>query len=177
MQKLLLILTFILSLSIPVSADETSHKELVEQLFTVTNMQEGFDNTCKEVIDMQLKSNPMMESFKGVITDFFTKYMSWESLKPDITKLYMDTFTEDELRDIVSFLSSPVGIMYTEKSFDLTLKCMELGQKRVTDNMGELEAMLAEHANKLIEEDKAKAKAQAQTPEETPEITPNPKDK
>ena len=181
MRKLILILSLVLGLSLTATADEASHKELVEQLFTVTNMQEGFDNTCREVIDMQLRSNPMMESFKDVITDFFTKYMSWESLKPEITKLYMETFTEDELRDIVSFLSSPVGIMYTEKSFDLTLKCMELGQKRVTDNMGELEAMLAEQANKLIEAEKAKvattAETESESSEEAPQATPSPKDK
>ena len=169
MQKLLLLIALLLSISFTVKADEASHKELVEQLFTVTNMKEGFDNTCKEVIDMQAKSNPMMEPFRGVLTEFFTKYISWEALKPDITKLYMDTFTEDELRDIVGFLSSPVGIMYTEKSFEMTLKSMEIGQKMVQENMPELQAMIAAEAEKLLAQEREKKPADQTV--ETPATT------
>ena len=177
MRKILIVLGLLLSFGITSNADEAAHKELVEQLFKATNMQEGFDSTCNEIIDMQLKSNPMMAPFKGAITEFFNKYMSWDSLKPEITNLYMQTFTEDELRDIVSFLSSPVGIMYTEKSFDLTLKCMDFGQKRVNKNMGELEAMLAAEANKLLEEERNKAQEAQKIPESKDEPTPSPTEK
>ncbi len=151
--KVILVLTLSCSFSALSTAGEAEHKELVKQLFTVTNMAEGFDSTCEEVINMQIQSNPMMLPFKGVITDFFTKYMSWKSMEPEITQLYMQTFTEDELREIVGFLASPVGIMYTEKSFDLTLKCMEIGQEKVNQNMNELEAMLAAHADKMIQDE------------------------
>ncbi len=177
MRKILIVLGLLVSFGITSYADEAAHKELVEQLFTVTNMQEGFDSTCNEIIDMQIKSNPMMAPFKGAITDFFKKYMSWDSLKPEIINLYMQTFTEDELRDIVSFLSSPVGIMYTEKSFDLTLKCMDFGQKRVNENMGELEAMLAAEANKLLEEERNKAQETQESPKNQDEPTPSPTEK
>ncbi len=161
MRKILFILVAILGCTLSAGADEASHKELVKQLFTVTNMKEGVDDTCKEVINMQMKSNPMMEPFKDVITDFFTKYMSWESLEPEMIKLYMDTFTEDELRDIVSFLSSPTGILYTEKSFDLNMQILQIGHKRITDNMGELDAMISERAKAMIEQEKQKAAQQA----------------
>lgn len=168
MRKLLVILTVILSLGYTATADEASHKELVEQLFVVTNMKEGFDNTCTEVIDMQVNSNPMMMPFKGVLTEFFTRYMSWENIKPEIAKLYMETFTEDELRDIVSFLSSPVGIMYTEKSFDLTMKSMEIGQKQVEEHLGELDAMLAAEADRISKAKAAESPAEAAAPKPVP---------
>ncbi len=171
MRKILFILVAILGCTLTAGADEASHKELVKQLFTVTNMKEGVDDTCKEVIDMQMKSNPMMEPFKDVITSFFTKYMSWESMEPEMIKLYMDTFTEDELRDIVGFLSSPTGILYTEKSFDLNMQILQIGHKRITDNMGELDAMISEQAKAMIEQEKQKAKQQAAATESSPAAT------
>ena len=49
----------------------------------------------------------------------------------DKIKVYADTFTEEELKGLISFYKSPVGQKFIEKTPELMKRSMELSQKRM----------------------------------------------
>ena len=79
---------------------------------------------------------------------FLAKYMSWDSLKADMIKIYMDEFTESELGELNKFYQTPVGKKTVEKMPTLMSKGAQLGGQRVQEHMPELQAAIAAEAQK-----------------------------
>ena len=41
--------------------------------------------------------------------------LGWESLKPEYVRIYRESFTEEELKDLTAFYQTPTGRMLIEK--------------------------------------------------------------
>jgi len=125
-------------------ADEKSHRQAAEDLLNYVNTEKQLQTAIDQTVDMQVKANPQIAPKAGVMKKFFVKYMSWDSLKDDIVKIYTDAFTEDELKQVTAFYKTPVGKKMIEKMPELMGKGMQLGLRRVQENQGELIRMLQE---------------------------------
>lgn len=125
-------------------ADETSHRKAAEDLLKATNVEKQLGDAIDQSVAVQVKANPQIAPKAGVLKKFFAKYLSWETLKDDLTKVYTDVFTEDELKQITAFYNTPVGKRVVAKMPELMGKGMELGVRRVQENQGELIRMLKE---------------------------------
>ena len=68
--------------------------------------------------------------------------MSWDSLKADYARIYAEAFTEDELRQIITFYKTPAGQKAINKIPMLMGMGAALGQKRVQENRAELQEMI-----------------------------------
>ena len=80
--------------------------------------------------------------------------MGYASLKEDLLKLYTKEFTEEDLKDMTTFYQSKAGKNLVKKMPLLTKKSMELGAKRVQENMGELDLNLIGDYFKLFKKEK-----------------------
>jgi uncharacterized protein len=76
--------------------------------------------------------------------DFIYKNMSWDILKPDFVRAYMEVFTETEMKELTSFYKSPIGLKLLEKTPELTTKTMQLSQKRIMALLPEVQKMATE---------------------------------
>ena len=148
MRKILLTIILLLPFTALSHADEKNHTELIEQLFKVMNLENGYESTIDEMLNIQIKNQPMLKPVTEVMKKFFHKYIGWNEIKPELIKLYKQEFNEDELRDLVGFFSSPVGILWLEKSQDLSLKIMEISQNIVNQHQEELSKMIIEEIDK-----------------------------
>ena len=129
-------------------ADTKSHRKAAEDLLTVMGVEAQVDKSIDQALDVQIKMNPQIGPFKDVMKKFFTKHMSYASLKEDFVTIYVDAFTEKELKDITAFYKTPVGKKMAEKMPEVSAKGMQLGAKRVQDNQAELRQMIQEEASK-----------------------------
>jgi uncharacterized protein len=129
-------------------ADTKSHRKAAEDLLTVMGVETQLLSAIDQTLDLQIKANPQLEPFKGVMKKFFLKYMSWNGLKEDIVVIYADTFSEQELNEIKAFYLTPTGKKMAAKMPELMGKGMQLGVKRVQDHQDELRQMLQEEAAK-----------------------------
>ena len=77
-----------------------------ERLFQAMDMQATLDAAINMSLESEIRTNPSLEPYRGVMLEFFRKYMSYESLKPDFIKIYEDAFTEEELAQIRAFQES-----------------------------------------------------------------------
>jgi len=147
-------------------ADEASHRQATEDLLVLMDM----EGTLNEVIDqslvMELQQNPQLMIYEDVMRRFFAKYMSWQSLKDDFVKIYMDEFTEGEIRDLMEFYRTPTGQKAVEKQPVLFRKGAELGQNRVQENIPELVKMLEAETERLKELQRKEQEPQGAAPVE-----------
>ena len=129
-------------------ADEASEKE-AEKLLDMMGMQEMMDQSVSQMLDIQLQQQPDLAPFKGVMIEFFNNNMSYESIKPELIKMYSEAFTASELKEIIAFYSTDVGQKSIQKMPALTAQGAQLGATRVQQNIGDLQAMIEAEAERL----------------------------
>ena len=80
---------------------------------------------------------------------FFQKYMSYESVKPDMIELYAELFTSSELNDISTFYKTPVGKKALSLMPTIMSKGAQIGMTKVQGNLGELQQMINAETERL----------------------------
>ena len=78
--------------------------------------------------------------------DMIATEMSWEKVKADYVALYADTFTADELEELLAFYRSAAGKSFVAKQPLLTRKSVEMSQKSMLRLMPKIIAMTTESA-------------------------------
>ena len=134
-------------------ADTESEKEAAK-LMDAVGMQSALEQSMQQMLDVQINNNPSLSPFRAVMKEFFSKYMSYESLKPDIIRIYADAFTAQELTDIREFYGSKTGQKAIKLMPQLMRQGGEIGAKRVQAHIGELESMIKAEAERLKKEAK-----------------------
>ncbi len=121
-----------------------SHRAAAMELTELLRMEELIQQSYEEMVDVQIRGNPELRGYREVMLAFFREYMSWEVLRADITGLYVEAFTEAELRELILFYSSPVGQKAVEVMPELMRRGTEIGMRRVQQHLPELEGLIQE---------------------------------
>ena len=126
-----------------------SRRQAAKELTTLMGMPRLLDSSIDTMLNAQLSANPKLEPFRGVMRDFFARYMSWASLENDFVTLYAETFSEQELRDMIAFYTTPTGQKALKALPELMQKGAALGQAHVQEHVGELEQLVTKRAAEL----------------------------
>lgn len=124
-------------------ADEASHRKAVESLFNLMDMESLLNQSVDKMLALQVQQNPAIAPYQAQMKAFLNKYMSWASLKDDMSKLYMEAFSESELNELNKFYQTPLGKKTVQKMPLLMTRGAEIGQKRVQEHLPELQAAIA----------------------------------
>ena len=133
-----------------VLADTESEIE-AEKLFATMGMEEALVQSMSRMVDTQLQQNAALAPFKSVMMKFFSKHMSWESLKPEFVRIYSEAFTAKELHEINEFYSTDTGQKSIKLMPTLMAQGSQVGAARVQANIGELQAMIKAESERLQE--------------------------
>ncbi len=137
-----------LALSGPAFADDAGKVE-AEKLLAVLELQATMDQAMAMELDSQLKANPALAPYKDVMLTFMRKYMSYESLKPELVELYAGEFTAAELKEARQFYSTTTGRKVIASMPRLMARGADLGSAQVQKHMPELEKMINEEALRI----------------------------
>lgn len=121
-----------------VRADEKSHRAAVLELCDVMHMERSLQESMKGMIDLQIQQAPELARARPQLQQFFDKYLSWASLKEDFVKLYQETFSEPELRQLITFYKTPTGQKAVAQMPTLMQRGAQLGANRMREHTGEL---------------------------------------
>lgn len=124
-------------------------EQAAAQLLESMNMEVALQQGIEQTLDIQLQQNPNLQPFKATMLQFLNKYMSYDSLKPELIQIYAATFTATELQQINAFYATPIGQKVISKMPQLMAQGGQLGAKRVQDNIAELQQMLQAEAQRL----------------------------
>jgi hypothetical protein len=128
----------------PAPGFSESHLKAAERMLIASGLQDNFHKLFSSIIETQSKQLPENKRmpFTKVMNKFLDKYVSWDILKAAFEPIYANEFTEDELNQIATFLSSPAGKKMTAAQADLYKKGGEWGQNIFREHNQELEEMM-----------------------------------
>jgi len=135
---LLLLLTPVLVL-----ADDASHREQVETLFRLTQMEKKIRESVDSVLQLQLQQYPQLRKNSKALEKFLQKYIGWDAMKQDIAEMYLRTFSEQELEQINAFYITPAGQKVINVVPQLVQQRNQLAMTRLQQNIGELQQMVS----------------------------------
>jgi len=138
----------------PALADEAARVEAA-RLLDVLKMQQAIDSMADATLDAQIRQQPQMAPYRGVMLGFFHKYMNYASLKDDMVRIYSEEFTATELREITAFYSTPTGRKTIERMPALVAKGAQMGAARVQAHMDELKQLIDAESQRLQREAEA----------------------
>lgn len=120
-----------------------------EKLLAVLKMDENFDNSIKQAVQMQsgmldkmglseeekaAATKNMKESMSGMLEKF-----SWANTKGMFVDIYAEVFTGQELQGIIEFYESPAGQKFVEKQPQLMQVTMQKMQALMAEMMPEIQ--------------------------------------
>ncbi len=118
---------------------QSSHYKAAETLLLTMGSPKTIDDNLQQMLTMQMEQVPAMKAAELEVRSFFSKYMNWDAIKGDLIKLYMDEFTEKELKDMNTFYQTPTGKKLATKQSTITMKSAQIGQAKVEPHMMELQ--------------------------------------
>ena len=137
-----IILSLLLLSIFSINANEKRDTAAVYELFTTMDMAKTYQQTIEKMLEMQVKQNPSIEPLKDTMLEFFDKYMGWKSMKEDMAKIYMNNFTDNELKQLIAFYKTPIGKKAAILVPTLASEGAAISQQRVQKNMPELQRMM-----------------------------------
>jgi hypothetical protein len=118
------------------------HRKAALELIAITEMDTSMTAQAETMVDLQVQQNPLIQPYRDVLVKWIKKTMAWDAMVPQMTQLFMDNFTESELRDIVAFYKTPTGKKALTQLPVLFEQGAKIGQELVEKNQAELEAMI-----------------------------------
>ena len=106
------------------------------------NIRVALQQSSNQMLEMQMNQSPSLAPYKDVMTRFFERYMSYESLKPEMVRMYTEAYTLGELKEINAFYSSKVGKKTLELMPRLVARSGQIAAAKVEDNLDELRTMI-----------------------------------
>ena len=136
---------FAASLMLPglTTADDKGQLEQVEILFKLTRMEQKIDESVASIAQLQLRQTPELESKRDRLMAFVEKHFGWTAMKGDITNMYLQTFTEQELKDMNDFYITPTGQKVINTVPQLVQERNQLAMQRLQQNVGELQQIMS----------------------------------
>ena len=91
------------------SAANDSHAASVRELLQYLNTEARMNVAVQQIVQLQIQRDPRLGQFKQQLEDYVGKYLSWDSLLPEVVSAYKEAFTEPEVREILAFYTSETG--------------------------------------------------------------------
>lgn len=121
-----------------VLATTASHNAAAEKFLTLANADKLGTPVYMQVQQMfaqrfaQTKApaskQPVLESYQAKANAALDNAIGWNKLKPKMVDLYTQTFTEQELKDLVKFYESPLGKKVLREMPKVTQQSAQLTQ-------------------------------------------------
>jgi uncharacterized protein len=153
MQRAVLLSTLLLvCLAVPSawSAQESrGHRQAATDLLSLMKAAQSLETSTSAVIDAQIAMNPEMAPFRDILIQWVTKYFDWDVIGPQLVDVYMKTFTEAELRELVAFYRTPTGRKALARMPVLMEEGIRLGQELANEHRNELAVLIKTRAQDL----------------------------
>ncbi len=128
------------------AADPATHRQAVEKLFELTDMQQKIAESVDNVLAMQLGQNPALREHRDLVRAWLEKTIGWEGLKDAVADMYLKTFTEQELDEMNAFYGSPTGRKVIQQLPELVQQRNRLAMQRMQDNIAELQQTIEQQS-------------------------------
>jgi hypothetical protein len=138
---LCLLLFLVLAGVAPGPAPISPHEEAAREVFKLAGGEE-LATAGVEAMMAIFRETPEAAAYEDVFREWSRKVFAESDFETEVVRLYMETFSEKELREIAAFYKTPVGRKAIASLPELTKKSAEIGMKQAEAHASELEEML-----------------------------------
>ncbi|HKH49851.1 MAG TPA: DUF2059 domain-containing protein [Thermoanaerobaculia bacterium] len=125
------------------------HRQAAGELLDLLKVSQDLTEAASTFVDAQVAADPNVAPFRDVLLEWMGRYLHWDVIGPQISDLYMRTFTEAELRDLIAFYKTPTGRKSLEKMPEVMQESFRLGQEIAEQHKGELQTMIQARVKEL----------------------------
>ncbi len=144
-------------------ADDAARQKQVEQLFTVMHLEQTFDQLMNQVMAQnqsvaaslfpELEADPKQkaeyDAFMTRLATVIQSSFSWSAFEPEYAKIYLRTYSDEELSGMLAFYDSPVGRSVLAKTPQVLQASSAIAVERMQELSPRLRAMIDEEVEKL----------------------------
>ena len=154
--KRIIALCLVLACAAPLAAQPakpaaSSHRAATEELLQVMGVEKTSVSAAQSYFDVMVQQNAQMADFKDVLVKWVQNTLSWDKMGPRMTDLYMRTFTEAEIRELIAFYKTPIGQKTLQQMPMLMQEGMKIGTDLAKEHQGELEQAIKARQKELSE--------------------------
>ena len=132
-----IIIFSLVAISPPISAtDAPAQNSSIEKLFSVMGMDQQMKSGFEAMLPLvdqqaaQLKLSPgPKQELRNIYRDWFNHDIDRTVINAKIVKLYAETFSEQEINQLISFYQSPIGRKFLQESPRLTKIGAQIGME------------------------------------------------
>ena len=129
-----------------------SHQQAANELLILTGAEKNGKIMADAVWQSMLPglnqdgsaSEAMMDDLREAVGEWTEQVLSWENMGPPMIALYTETFTEDELDELIAFYKTPIGARSLEKLPELMQKGALIGQQLAANKQDQLQRAVVE---------------------------------
>lgn len=144
---------FLLLLASPVLlADPASHAEQARRFLQLTRVDRLSVPAYAQVQQMFAQrfaqaqgkdsQKPVLERYQAQANAALDKVVGWQTLEPELVRLYTRAFSEEELKELLAFYQTPLGSKVLERMPQLMALSAQLTQDRLQKAVPEVNQLL-----------------------------------
>lgn len=133
-------------------ADEASCRQAVEKLFNQTGMPAALDQMVLQISATLTGAAPEDANYGDAMNAYVRKTIGWDAMKDELIALYMRTFSEQELQDLIAFYDTSAGRKFLRQSPVLGQEIAAAVHRRLVENSPELKKMMMDADLKVFQD-------------------------
>ena len=119
------------------------------QLLALMNLESVMRASTSAMLAAQVKQQPAMAPFRDVMQAWADSIMTLKAMAPALNRVYAETFSEGELRQLIAFYQTPIGRKLAAVTPALSRRGAEVGSEIAEANLPMLQAMIQARAAEL----------------------------
>lgn len=138
------------------AASAESHRQAVEELLAISRvdqMLEPMMDNVMSVMQQQMSQvnipedkKPIVDKYNQKIIETLRHEMRWENMQEDFVALYLEAYSEEELRGLADFYKSPLGQKMLDKMPELMQASMQISQGLLQQTLPKIQQLSQEMA-------------------------------
>ncbi len=150
--RLMAIGVLVLAIALSANAEEDyteSHRKIAAELLVSSGVKENAIVGSSVMVDVMLQSNPMLGPYRDVLLEWAEKVMTWDNMRPRLVELYVEVYTEQELRGLAEFYATPLGKKTLQVTPEIMKRSALIGGELAQEHNAELQEMIQQRAAEL----------------------------
>ena len=86
---------------------------------------------------------------EAAMLDVAVKTCGWDAVKDEMIDVYAANFTDEEIRALKAFYSTPAGQSYADKEVALVMKMAEVGQRKIATTLPQMQKLMADFMDQV----------------------------
>jgi hypothetical protein len=120
----------------------------IERLLEVSEMERLHGETLKAMIAAQVRADSTLALHEDLFRALIAKHLGDVAIKPEVIRIFAETFTDDQLEALTRFYASPIGKQVMATLPTVAVRSSEMAARRLELLMPELTTAIKHRAQR-----------------------------